>query len=398
MIGKIYRKARRLVRNMVIGVYHIMEKVLPIKKGIIVFESNVGRNYTGNPRYIYEEMVRQGLDKKYTCVWVFEDVSTAVLGNALKIRRTRFRFFYYMAVAQVWVSDSRLPKYLTKRKGNTYIQTWHGTPLKKLALDMDVLSMGGNTNIEGYHNNFVANSRTWDYLISQNGFSSETFKRCFDFKKTMLEIGYPRNDILVNENSKEKIDEYKKQLGLPLDKKIILYAPTWRDDQYYSKGKYKFVTAMDYDKMREALGDEYVMIVKYHYLVKEQLDWEAYKGFIYQYNETQDIAQLYLVSDMLITDYSSVMFDYSILRRPMVFFAYDMDSYKTNLRGFYFDFLEAAPGPIVMTNEEMIAAIKEYNESQWEDKYQAFHDKFNHVDDGQASRKIVQLICEKIGE
>lgn len=378
-------------------IYRMMARILPIKKNLIVFESNVGRNYTGNPRYIYEELVAQGLDQVYQCVWVFEDTATKIPGNAIKIRRSRFRFFYYMAVSGVWVSDSRLPKFLVKREETTYIQTWHGTPLKKLALDMEVLSMGGNTNIQGYHDNFVANARTWDYLISQNSFSTETFRRCFDFKKEMLEIGYPRNDVLVNENKAENIQRYKKELGLPLDKKIILYAPTWRDDQYYTKGKYKFVSAMDFDMMQKSLGDEYVMIVKYHYLVKETLDWEKYHGFIYQFSETQDIAQLYLVSDVLITDYSSVMFDFSILKRPMIFFAYDMENYKTNLRGFYFDFLEEAPGPVVMTNEELIHAIQQYHPEEWKEKYQAFHDKFNHVDDGMASKKIVELIKKKTG-
>ena len=135
--------------------------------------------------------------------------------------------------------------------------------------------------------------------------------------------------------------------------------------------------------------------MKYHYLVSDKIDWSPYKGFVYTFDETKDIAWLYLVSDMLITDYSSVMFDYSLLRRPMLFFAYDLEDYKENLRGFYFDFVEEAPGPISKTTDQLITDIKEYDASKWQKKYDAYHKKYNHVDDGHASEKIVDLIIKK---
>lgn len=389
-------KIKNSIRKMALRCYFIMTKVLPVSKNVIVFESNVGRNYTGNPRYIYEYMLTQGLDNKYRLVWSLEDTDTKIPGNVKKVHRTRPAYFYYMAIAKVWVADCRQPMWLRKREGVTYIQTWHGTPLKKLALDMDVLSMGGNTDVQKYHDNFVANTKTWDYLISQNAFSTETFRRCFAFDKTMLEIGYPRNDILINHNNPAYINKMKEQLGLPLDKKIILYAPTWRDDQYYKKSIYKFVSEMDYDKMKQCLGEEYVLLVKFHYLVRDNIDWSKYGDFIYELDEHQDIAPLYLVSDCLITDYSSVMFDYSILRRPMFFFAYDIENYKNNLRGFYFDFLATAPGPIVESTDDLVDAIKNYNEDEWKDKYDAFAKRYNHADDGNASKKVVSVILENV--
>ena len=200
---------------------------------------------------------------------------------------------------------------------------------------------------------------------------------------------------MINDNSPTKIREYKEKLGLPLDKKIILYAPTWRDNEYSEKGKYKFASKLDFDKAKEALSDEYIFIVKYHYLVSDKIDWTPYKGFVYTFDETKDIAWLYLVSDMLITDYSSVMFDYSILNRPMLFFAYDLENYKENLRGFYFDFVEEAPGPISKNTDQLIQDIKTYDPSQWKEKYQAYSAKYNHVDDGHASEHIVDLIKKK---
>ncbi len=387
---------KKPLRKLALMGYVILTKILPLSKDVVVFESNVGRNYSGNVRAIYEYMIEQGLDKKYRFVWSIEDVKTKIPGRVSIVRRTRLKYLYYMSIAKVWVSDSRMPKWLVKREGVTYIQTWHGTPLKKLALDMDVLSMGGSTDVEKYRENFKKNSHTWDYLISQNPFSTETFRRCFDFHKDMLEIGYPRNDVLFKKNNAKDIDELKTRLKLPKDKKIILYAPTWRDDQFVAKSRYKFVSDMDYDVMRDALSDEYVMIVKYHYLVEDKVDWSKYKGFIYEFNQHADIADLYLVADMLITDYSSVMFDYSLLKRPLFFFAYDMENYKNNLRGFYFDFLATAPGPIAQDTKSLAEAIRNYKDEDWQDKYKAFSDKYNSCDDGHASKKVSELIEAKL--
>ena len=224
--------------------------------------------------------------------------------------------------------------YIIKRKGCTYIQTWHGTPLKKLALDLEAVFMAGEKDISDYKRNFYNNAQTWDYLISQNSYSTEIFRRAFGFTKEILEIGYPRNDILFHKNNKEDIEKIKKELGLPLDKKIILYAPTWRDNEFHGNGRYKFNPRIDFSLLMKQLKDDTVMIVKYHYLVMDQIDWSPYQGFIYTYDMSYDISLLYLVSDMLITDYSSVMFDYSILKRPILFYCYDLNEYKNTLRDF----------------------------------------------------------------
>lgn len=372
--------------------YWIMRKVLPVKKNVILFESNVGRNYTGNPKAIYEEMVKYGLDKEYSCYFSVENLETQIPGKVKKVKRLRIKYFYVMATAKVWVSDSRFPAFIVKRDKTSYIQTWHGTPLKKLALDLDNIFMDGEKSIEDYKKKFKENSATWDYLISQNQYSSEIFRRCFAFDKEMLEFGYPRNDVLIRENNENAIQERKRKLGLPLDKKILLYAPTWRDNEYYQENRYKFSTKMDYDKMQQELGEEYVLIVKYHYLVKDPIDWSKYEGFVYSFDSQCDISDLYLVSDGLITDYSSVMFDYSLLKRPMFFFAYDLEAYKDELRGFYFDYMSEIPGPISETTEELIKDIKQYKSEEFKELREVYETKFNTFDKGEASLKVVNLI------
>ena len=387
----------KYIKQFLTNFYKLFAMTIRFKENVIVFESSMFRNYTGNPRYIYEEFVKQGLDKKFDVYWAFKNVKDVDLdkipGKFKTITYKTMSFFKVYSSAAFIVSDSRLPRYLHKNRKGQYIQTWHGTPLKKLALDMEAIDMAGNTNVERYHKHFRKSIAAWDYLLSQNSYSTKIFRQCFDFDKTILEVGYPRNDKLLNTTASQ-IYELKRNMGLPLNKKVILYAPTWRDNQFYKLGEYKFANQMDFDALRDAISGEYVMIVKYHYLIKDSVDWSKYEGFVYQYGEECDIADLYLVSDMLITDYSSVMFDYSVLNRPIVFYTYDYDEYMNDLRGFYFDFKEEAPGPLVYNNDELIDSIVNYDSEQWKEKYEAFHEKYNHCDEGTASKAIVDLIVE----
>lgn len=384
---------KNIIKQIVIVAYNAMYYIVSIDKKTIIFESSVGRNYTGNPKAIYEEMINEGLDKVYNCVWILENIAQPIPGRCKKVKRLRIMYFYFMVRAKFWVMDSRQPTYLKKKKGNIYIQTWHGTPLKKLGLDMNFINMGGHKNIEEYKSTFKQNSSRWDYLISQNDYSNEIFKSAFAFNKKILNIGYPRNDLLFNYDV-NKLEEIKKSLHIPANYKVILYAPTWRDNRYDEKGNYKFTIPIDLKQFIDNLGEEYILILKPHYLIADKLDISNYKEKVRLCGIGQDIQELYLISDILITDYSSVMFDYSILRKPIIFFMYDLEEYKNEMREFYFDILEEAPGQIVLNNEELINAIKEidYNTEKYSGKYKTFNEKYNSKDIGNASEKIIQVI------
>ncbi len=388
---------RLFVKKLVIVIYRIMCVVLPVNKRRIVFDSSLGKSYSGNPRSIFEYMVENGYQEKWECTWFYENTPYPIPGDGYQFRYGRFRYLYYMATAKVWVFDCRQPEWLIKRKNCFYIQTWHGTPLKKLGLDMEDVFMMHQNDISSYQKEFVRNVQTWDYLISQNPFSTVAFRRAFAFEKTMLEIGYPRNDIMFHKNNEEDIMLLKRRLGLPLDKKVLLYAPTFRDDEFSEDASYKFSPKLSFDKLQEELGDEYILIVKYHYLIMDYIDWFPYKGFIYHFDQSHDIAELFLVADMLITDYSSVMFDYSILKRPMLFYAYDLDKYKNDLRGFYFDYEGEMPGPISANTSQLIEDIHKYDASLYEERYEKFREKYNRWDDGKASEKVVEVIEELVG-
>jgi len=394
MMKKILKKIAKIP---VLSLYHLLILIYRIDRKIILFESNLGRNYSGNPRFIYEEMVARGLDKKYQCYFILEDGTTKLPGNARKIKRISLPYFNLFAKAGFWVSDTRMPSYLIKRKNTIYLQTWHGTPLKRLALDMFDVKMEGEESFATYKKEFIKNSRTWDYLISQNLYSTKIFRRAFAYGKEILEIGYPRNDLLINNNNEAEISKIKDKLKLPQDKKIILYAPTWRDNEYCGPQQYKFGAPIDYSYLKKELSKDYIILLKAHYLVSEQIDFSQYQGFLYQFGASFDIAELYLISDLLVTDYSSVMFDYSLLRRPMIFYTYDLENYRDNLRGFYFDLEKEAPGPVVTTTKQLVTEILNNDYDKYQLKYDTFRTKYNHADQGEASKTVVDLIISHGG-
>ncbi|PEE41050.1 CDP-glycerol glycerophosphotransferase family protein [Bacillus pseudomycoides] len=386
-------KNHRIVKKLCKAVF-LFCSCLPPKRKLILFESYSGKQYSCNPRAMYEYMLQNDMD--FQMVWSVNKNYTAQFdkGNIPYVKRFSIRWFILLARAQYWVTNSRMPLWLPKPRHTIYIQTWHGTPLKKLAGDMKEVHMPGTTT-EKYKDNFHREAQNWDYLLSPNIYSTEIFKRAFQFQKTVVEAGYPRNDFLyVNNNSKE-IDTLKKQNGLPIDKKIILYAPTWRDDQFYSKGRYKLDLQLDLNLLQKQLGSDYIILLRMHYLVAEQFDLESYKGFVYDFSKHVDINELYLLSDLLITDYSSVFFDYANLKRPIIFYTYDIDSYRDKLRGFYFDLETEAPGPVVINTEEVLEEILKFEMvglGEFAEKYKIFYNKYCYLEDGFASKRVVEKI------
>ncbi len=366
---------------------------LPVHEKLIVFESFLGKQYSDNPRAIYEYLVQSNAD--YKILWSF-DKSNADKFEDKKIhtiKRLSLKWLLVMPRAKYWVTNSRLPLWIPKPKHTTYLQTWHGTPLKKLAIDINDIHMPG-TDTKEYKQDFIKESNKWDYLISPNRYSTDIFRRAFAFNNEMIESGYPRNDFLINSNTAETIDLIKLKNNLPFDKKVILYAPTWRDNQFHERGKYKFDLQLDLEQLRNELGDNYIIVLRMHYLVAENMDLTPFEGFAYDFSYYEDIRELYLVSDILITDYSSVFFDYANLKRPIIFFVYDIEEYRDKLRGFYFDFEENAPGPLVRETDEVISCIKTidiegYRRSQ---EFDDFYEKFCSLEDGLASKRVVEEV------
>ena len=309
--------------------YNIFNK-LSINENMIIFESFRGQYYNDSPRYIYEYLYENYGDN-YEFIWIINDKTKKIPGSPKKIKRYSLSYYYHMARSKYWVINLRQPQRLVKRNKQIILSTWHGTPLKKLGLDIDEI-YSATPNIKEH---YVSDASKWDYLVSANRYSTDILRRAFKYTGEVLEYGYPRNDILYNKNN-ELSQRIKKNLELPLDKKVILYAPTWRDDEYYGVGQYKFDLMLELDKLQKELGEDYIVLVRTHYFIADNLDLTRFNQFAFNVSYYDDIAELYLISDILITDYSSVFFDFANLKRPILFYVYDYEKYSSHTERFLY--------------------------------------------------------------
>ena len=316
----------------------------PIQENKIIFSSFLGKYYSDSPKYLYEYLYKNFGDE-FEFVWILNDTKVKIPGNPKIVKRFSFEYYKEIATSKYWVTNGRQAKRLKKRDEQIIVSTWHGTPLKRLGLDIgNIHTM--NPNIK---KDYIKVGRTWEYLISPNRYTTDILKSSFAYDEgEILEYGYPRNDILYNA-TEEDILKIKDNLNIPTNKKIILYAPTWRDDEYIDVGQINFELKLDLARLQEELSDEYIILVRTHYFIANQLDLSPYKGFAFDVCDYDDIAELYLISDILITDYSSVFFDYANLKRPILFFTYDLEKYENVLRGFYIDI--HTEGNVILTWE-----------------------------------------------
>lgn len=430
----------------------------------ILFGSFGGESYSDNPKAIFEYMIASGEFDDYTFVWGFKkgirakrrliqkvrsrlrpeefaeidkkireaqhqldqnpnDEKTLGLVEKYKEQKNHIgpdvvvvkfggkKWRKYTAKAGCWILNYKVDDYLKPKKNQVFLQTWHGTPLKRLGNDLIHFDNVLNTK-EGMKKRYTTEAHKFDYFISPSPFASEKFKsawRMDDCRKgdIMLEEGYPRNDILFNYTD-QMIEEIKIQIFgyyfIPYEKfvkkkTIILYAPTYRSNQHQTGVGYVYREEVDFDKMQAVLGEDYIILFRAHYFIANKFDFEKYRGFVWNVSKVNDINDLYLISDLLVTDYSSSMFDYANLKRPMIYYMYDLEHYRDESNGFYFDPAQVLPGPIVKTDDELIAAIQDVNENfEYDEKYQAFNERFDPWDDGHASERVVNEIFGKAGK
>ena len=369
--------------------HNFMEK--PVMDNWVLCECFFGKSYGDNPKALYEYM-QKTFPGKYKFIWCIDNKDSKIPYDHIEVKRFSIQYAYYVARCKYFIFNVHQPGFMRKRPGQVFLETWHGTPLKRLAFDIE----DNFSSTPGYKQKIYKQARQWDYLVSANRFSTDVFRSCFQFNGPMLEYGYPRNDILHQENRDAVAKQIREKIGIPADKKTILYAPTFRDNEYYAAGQYKFELKLDLAAMKEALGDEYVLLLRTHYYIADHVDVTGMEDFVFNLSKYDDISELYLISDLCITDYSSVFFDYGGLKRPMLFYTYDLENYRGILRGFYFNMEEEVPGPMLFTTEEVIDAIKNIDtiREQYKDKYDAFYEKFCALEDGHASENIVREVFD----
>lgn len=392
----ILRIVKKLAGKMIKLLYKLLYKFVPIDNKLVIFISFHGRGYSDNPRAIYEEMQRDPRFKNYKFIWFIKkhkQKNIHIDGANIK-EYFSIPYFYYMSKAKYWVINCKMPAYICKKDNQVYLQTWHGTPLKRLGHDIiapdDATFYRSGMSFEQMTETYDIDVKRYNYMISPNAFCTEVFQTSFRInRERLIETGYPRNDFITNATN-EDILEIKKKFNLPLDKKIILYAPTWRDNSYVASG-YTFELEADFHKWKETLSDEYIIVFKPHYLIINKYENDnSLNGFLYSISAEAEINELYVISDILITDYSSVFFDYAVLNRPIYFYMYDLEQYKGELRGFYLDIYKELPGKIYEDEDHLLTDI--CNQVYDYSFLKSFNQRFNNQQTGDCAKKVIDIV------
>ena len=364
---------------------HQYGAVRQVQPHTVVFEAFMGKKYACSPKALYQAMLQDPYYASWKKVWAFRNPEEYRFleqdENTRVVEYRKKEYYQVYAQAAYWITNSRLPREVVPKKNQEYIQCWHGTPLKKLGYDLEYYAENKG-NLNEVRENYLGEAKKFTRMPSPSPFYTEKMISAFHLKSLgkeniFLEKGYPRNDrlYLVTE---EEISVLRKKLGIPEGKKVILYAPTWRENQHVPGEGYRYQLQVDFHEWKKRLGEEYIVLFRAHYFISNLFDFDEYDGFIKNVSDLDDVNDLYLVSDVLITDYSSVFFDYGILERPILFYMYDYDAYKNEMRDFYFD-IHMLPGPVVKTQEELLKNMGNLPEivEKYREKYKTFNEKFN---------------------
>ena len=369
-------------RRLLIAEKYEAYRKLPIKNRRILFEAYWGQNYSCNPRAIYEYINEHY--PEYECIWALNDPRHPINGNAKRVRKHSLKYYYYLATSKYFINNTNFPDAYIKREGQIEVHTMHGTPLKTHGLDVkDELPTEKEREI------FINRTSRWNYVVVQGKFTAGKIKDCYGVEPEIMRTGYPRSDSLYNV-SKERIAEIKRSLNIPEDKKVVLYTPTFRV-------RNTFDMQLDIENFRKKLGDDYVLLVRIHYMCAKGYKVPADNKVIFDMATYHSVENLFLIADILITDYSSVMFDYAILKKPMIFYIYDVKEYAGNLRGTYFDIEKEAPGPIAYNNEQLVNAISNIDEEMKKcgDRVQHFYDTYVNYECENSTQKVVEILLKE---
>lgn len=349
---------------------------------LIFFNSFAGRKYDDSPRVIFETMKEDPRFSDYSFVWAFHEPDKYMVEGAKIIKTDGINYFKTALSARVWITNSSVERGLGFKGKNTfYLNTWHGSPIKKMGSD-----------ISAENKSFKSKSiRNVNAMNTQSYFEAEIFSRCFGIPRdNLIEIGLPRNDVLAN-YSKSDREKIRKSLGISNKKKILLYCPTFRE--YEKDEKYGVVMAppMDLKKWERKLGSEYQLLFRAHYEVAKIMEIKE-DEFIRNVTDYPSLNDLMIASDVLLSDYSSIYFDYSIMDKCMLHFSYDYDKYEEK-RGMYFDIRKCISG--ADTEDGVIQLLLNMNYDEEVKKTLDFRNKYMNFY-GNAAKQTVELIANKI--
>ncbi|MGH3319071.1 MAG: bifunctional glycosyltransferase/CDP-glycerol:glycerophosphate glycerophosphotransferase [Streptosporangiaceae bacterium] len=385
--GRARRGARRLARaarTRARLLYYHAQLRLPLDEHLAVYAAYWFRGYACNPAAI-DEKARE-LVPSVRAVWVVRPQDEAAFPAGIDhVRANTLRYYRALARARYLINNVNFPNEIVKRKGSVHVQTQHGTPLKTMGLDLQDYPVGAN-NMS--FKNLLRRADRWDFNLSTSAFETEVWERAFPCRYESLESGYPRNDRLRTATDDE-IARVRAALGIDPGRTAVLYTPTFRDYQR------DFELPFDLASFSRALGDDYIVLVRAHYFYSDDDELRALHASrdIIDVSTHPSVDDLYLAADILLTDYSSTMFDYANLDRPIVIYAHDWDTY-VRARGVYFDLLAEPPGAVAATEDELIEVFRSGAATGHEaaKARAAFRRRFCQYDDGHAAERVVRRV------
>lgn len=348
----------------------------------LVYNSFAGA-YSDNPRAIFERLRDE---PGHRHVWLASDrhatafppgVETLPYGSPEAVAA--------LEAADVVVANTHTDFEWSKRPDTLYLQTWHGTPLKRV--HKDIL-----WSPPGLLDRLQRDVDRWDVLLSPNRASTPRLRQAFRYEGEVLELGYPRNDVLNAPDRDERRAQVRARCGVPEGVTAVLYTPTFRDDAVFAERSFEL--ALDVGAFTAALGADHVLLLRLHYMITEQLRPLGHPA-VRDVSLHPDVSELYLAADVLVTDYSSTMFDFAVTGRPQAFLAYDLADFQHRLRGFYFNLEDEAPGPLVETTAKLIGILRdlEATEAAYADRYARFRERYCHLEDGGATQRVLERLA-----
>lgn len=349
----------------------------------VFFESFYGRNASCNPLAIDRELAARA--PGVTRYWSVVDLSVQAPDGAIRVVEGSPEWWRARGASRLIVVNDWLRRRYSRRPGQKVLQTWHGTPLKCLALHRPGFDPRRAAAV-------IKESRRWDVLLAQNTYSAGILRKAYAFLTRPIWVeGYPRNDALVNDGGAAGDGTVgggaatRAALGIDAAERVLLYAPTWRDDRS------EMVDFVDPGAL--AAATDSVVLVRGHSRTL-QPGKDASGPRVIDVTGFPDTSRLLLAADALITDYSSVMFDFSVTGKPLYFLVPDMEHYRGELRGFYFDLEAHAPGPVVRSQDELVEAVRAGDAAAYAERYAAWREKFNARDDGRAAERVVARLLD----
>lgn len=392
-IWKITRPVLRPVLGVgVLSLFYLL-RVFPIKKNKVIACVSGGRRYDDNQKYIMEELHKLRPDADI--VWVKEPKFDYELPSWIRPVRWRSpRYFYEYVTAKIWTNNCTEPDYYSKRKGQLYVETWHGgLGIKKVAGDIV-----GKYAVDRKLTLYLKNASDMaDVYISNSDHLSVIYRRAFRFHGPIWKCGYPKNDMLVNGNPEEG-KRARKELGIPENHKILLYAPTWRHrfalDHHINMEVYNLDLQRLKKLLTEKLGGEWTMVIRFHPSLRLYAKgYQEAHPDVKDVTDYQDMQRLLMATDVMVSDYSSCIFDAALRRIPCFTYATDFEQYKYEERGVYYE-MEELPFPYAKNNDEMEQNMKAFDMDDYLKKWDAFAIRMGLNETGHSAKDIAQKMAD----